>query len=532
MEYVDGTEVDRYCREKHLPLLDRLKLFNRICAAVSYAHRNLIVHRDLKPSNILITADGEPKLLDFGLSKLIDVTDEDYEPLTIIRAFTPAYASPEQIRGEPLGTSTDIYSLGVVLSRMLTEKYPVELDTKTHGTLLNALAHAKPRAPSVLVGENGSLDLSIAKSSLTGDIDNIVMKAVDLEPERRYETVDRFAADIWRYIDGRPVEARPATRFYRLRKFYFRNKIAVTAGIVVVVSLFAGVGVSTWQTGVARANAAAAAVESDNARSEQQKAEKVSKFMMKIIRYANPRWYAEGYPYKGEARVIDALDDMALKIDTEFADQPDVLAELHHQFGEAFISRVETGGHEKARDHFKRALELRRSYYGDWHELVAKDLAYAYWGRATGTTTDADVKLLSDAIVMLRGTNPRNLNLPYVLETYFHRLSDDIDKPYHAMFLRHVPQPAPNDNYLAADQLFDEMMGLLRFHFGEKSGQIVTQKCGGMLLKFRVGKKTEAEEFYVECKRDADDLFASGKTPGETHLNRLAEFRSKTGRSN
>jgi len=190
-----------------------------------------------------------------------------------------------------------------------------------------------------------------------------------------------------------------------------------------------------------------------------------------------------------------ALYDLAPKIDTEFADQPDVLAELHHHFGDAYLNRKEPGNQDKARSHFQRAYELRHTYYGGWHELLAKDMVYLYWSEKPPRSEES-VKMLSDAIVMMRGTNPKNLNLPFMLEDYFHRLSR---AEFHDMFLRNVPQPAPNDKYLAADQLFDEMLGLLRLHFAEDSNQIVTQKCAGMALKRRVNKIAEADAFYDAC---------------------------------
>lgn len=505
MEYIDGLPIDKYCNKHRLGLAERLKLFNKTCEAVGYAHQNLIVHRDIKPSNILVSNEGVPKLLDFGISKPLDSADG--ENSTIIGAMTPEYASPEQIDGKRITTSTDIYSLGVLLFKLLTGSYPYNFKNISGSLSLREITAEEPTAPS-RIPNNRSRPVDGAK--LKGDIDNIVLKAISKEPENRYSTAKQLSEDIWRYIDGEPVIARPATFPYRLNKFYKRNKIAVTAGILIVSALVCGISVALWQTSVARANAAVAVAESDNAKAEQKKAEKVSNFMMKIIRYANPRWYAEGYRFGGEARVIDALDDMSSKIDTEFADQPDVLAELHHHFGDAYLSRQGPGGREKARAHFERAYELRRSYYGNWHELLAKDMVYLYWSEKPPRSEES-VKMLSNAIVMMRATNPKNLNLPFMLEDYVYRLSDDGQASVRDVFLRNVPQPAPNDNYLAADQLFDEMFGLLRLHFPEDDDQIVSQKCAGMGLKRRVNKIAEAEDFYQECSRGADRLNSIGQ---------------------
>lgn len=508
MEYVDGLPVDEFCYKNNLDLLARLKLFNKICEAVAFAHRNLIVHRDLKPTNILVRADGTPKLLDFGISKILDAESGD-SSTTLLGAMTPEYASPEQINGQTVTTGSDVYSLGIVLYKMLTGAHPFKRGRQTNSELFKAITDDEPTAPSAISNSDDPRSKIQNPKSLAGDLDNIILKSIRKNPERRYGSVEQFSADIWRYIDGKPVEARAATRAYRLSKFYKRNKIAVTAGVLIFAALVAGISVALWQTSVARANAAAAVIESDNAKAEQEKAAKVSRFMMKIIRYANPGWYAEGYGFKGEARVIDALDDMASKIDIEFADQPDVLAELHHHFGDAYLTRGEAGGREKARSHFERAFELRRLHYGDWHELVAKDMAYLYWVQAR-PHPEPSVQMLSDAIVMMRATNPRNLNLPFMLEEYFHALSSDDSRESHELYLRHVSGGAPNDKYLAADQLFDELIELLRFHFAEDSEQIVRQKCAGMLLKYKVDKLDEAEAFYQACTRGLENLALTG----------------------
>ncbi|MFN0278421.1 MAG: serine/threonine protein kinase [Pyrinomonadaceae bacterium] len=527
MEYIDGQPIDSFCRQHNLGLNERLKLFNKTCEAVGYAHQNLIVHRDLKPSNILVSRDGVPKLLDFGISKPLDSGEQNGSGTTIMSAMTPEYASPEQIDGGRITTSTDIYSLGIVLFKLLTGTYPYDFNKKLNGGSIQEITAEEPTPPSR--ADNANLRVPIAHTELKGDIDNIVLKAISKKPEKRYSTVKQLSEDIWRYIDGEPVTARPATFSYRLNKFYKRNKIAVTSAVLIVAALITGVSAAVWQARVARANAAVAVAESDNAKAEQKKAEKISSFMMKFFRYANPRWYAEGYSSGGEARVIDALDDMGPKIDAEFADHPDVLAELHHHFGDAYLTRGEPGGREKARSHLQRAFDVRRSHYGDWHELLAKDMVYLYWSEEPPHSEEA-VKMLSDAIVMMRATNPKNLNLPYMLEDYIQKLTDDDMAAVHEMYLRNVPQPAPNDKYLAADQLFDEMLGLLRLHFAEGNDQVVNQKCAGMSLKFKVGKTAEAEEFYQACS-EKYEVTNDSTTSNLTNLKRLAEFRKLTGRN-
>ncbi|MGE3467625.1 MAG: serine/threonine protein kinase, partial [Pyrinomonadaceae bacterium] len=392
MEYIDGIPIDKFCYRNHLSVKSRLKLFNRVCEAVSFAHQNLIVHRDLKPSNILITEKGEPKLLDFGISKLLGPEIGQGEgQITIHGAMTPEYASPEQIRGEPVTTSTDVYSLGVVLYKMLTGAHPFDLKGKTNGSVLRTITDEDPASPSSVftrsphdpTSARQPNDRDLLARSLRGDLDNILLKSLSKEPERRYRTVEQFALDIWRHIDGLPVMARPATFSYRAAKFLRRNRIAVAALLAVFLSLVAGIAVSMQQTDRARAAQRLSAIETEKAQNEQAKAEKITNFMSKIIGYANPHWYAEGARTKGQARVVDALEDLSSKIDVEFAGEADVAAELHHKFGESlsWASQYATDEakdriREKATFHLLRALELRRQFYGEHHELVAKDMFY------------------------------------------------------------------------------------------------------------------------------------------------------------
>lgn len=274
MEYIEGEPIDKFCQNRQLSLNRRLKLFNKVCDTVSLAHRSLIVHRDLKPSNILVTKDGEPKLLDFGISKLLDDEAEDAGAVTHLGAMTPLYASPEQIKGEPVTTSTDVYSLGVVLFKILTGSLPFTLAKTTNGNHLSELTGTKPTLPSEAARSEpsasaggsqprphpptdagGSEKSPISPSELTGDLDNIVLKALRKEPLRRYQTVEQFSADIWRFVDGMPVLARPATLRYRASKFYGRNKVGVMAAILIVGSLFLGIAVAFSQAKAAREQA-------------------------------------------------------------------------------------------------------------------------------------------------------------------------------------------------------------------------------------------------------------------------------------
>ena len=208
MEYIEGQPVIDFARA--LPLPEKLNLFLKICSAVAYAHRNLVIHRDIKPSNILVTKDGQPKLLDFGLAKLLDQTAAD-ETQTALRAFTPSYASPEQVRGEKITTASDVYSLGIVLYELLTNERPFQTDARTYDEILRQISEHEPAKPSEVIsaGNPDSQSASRNQRLLKGDLDNIILMALRKEPERRYSTVEQFAQDLERYLQDLPGHGPP-----------------------------------------------------------------------------------------------------------------------------------------------------------------------------------------------------------------------------------------------------------------------------------------------------------------------------------
>jgi eukaryotic-like serine/threonine-protein kinase len=262
MEYVAGEPLLAFATRAGLGIRERLAIFLKVCGAVSYAHAKLVVHRDLKPSNILVPPDAEPKLIDFGLAKVLDTSGDDPgagKNLTVFRAFTPAYASPEQVHGQPITTATDVYSLGVVLYELLTGRKPFDFDASSVVAILRTLDTTDATRPSVVLSRrHGEADTEPASlppyrgAALEGDLDNIILTALRREPERRYASVAALADDVQRYLDGRPVTAHPSTLRYRTAKFVTRHTGAVIATTLAVAAVVAGLTVAIWEAGVAR----------------------------------------------------------------------------------------------------------------------------------------------------------------------------------------------------------------------------------------------------------------------------------------
>ena len=302
MEYVDGEPITRYAAARKLDVRAVLQLFLPVCDAVQYAHRNLVVHRDIKPSNVFVGADGVPKLLDFGIAKLLQTSLDDELTRTAARAFTPDYAAPEQILGGAITTAADIYALGVVLYELLTGTRPYRL--KRDQLLEQAILAMEPMTPSQAVERTaGDAEVRRQRRVLRGDLDRIVLTALAKEPERRYPSVEAFAADIRRWLDGRPVAARGDGALYRMRKFILRNKGSAAAAAAALAALVAATVISLEQAHRARAEAASARA--------------LQSFMLNVFTQAEP-WRNAGH----QPTALDLAKASLAKIDAELADEP------------------------------------------------------------------------------------------------------------------------------------------------------------------------------------------------------------------
>ncbi|HEY6985883.1 MAG TPA: protein kinase [Rhodanobacteraceae bacterium] len=327
MEYVEGVPITTFVRERALDVPALLRLFLRVCEAVQFAHQNLVVHRDLKPSNIFVTTDGMPKLLDFGIAKVLTTTDVDAPTQTVARMLTPDYAAPEQFTGAPVTTATDVYALGVVLYELLAGTRPRRPDS--------AGAPARePSPPSQAIDRTTGANITRARM-LRGDLDRIALTALAPEPAHRYPSAEALAADIRRYLEGRPIAARGDQTWYRLAKFSRRNRYALAAAAVVFVVCIAATAISLKQARLAH-------VQTVRAEQQAARAEAVRKFLVGVFDQASPD-QAKGQPITAH----ELLDKSEPQIAKDLATQPalraditTVLASLYMDIGD--FGRAET----------------------------------------------------------------------------------------------------------------------------------------------------------------------------------------------
>ncbi len=469
LELIDGEPITDYCNAHELGTAERVKLFARACDAVAYAHRSLVVHRDLKPAHVLVVknnADGEPgvKLLDFGVSALLEAkAGGDPTGFTEPHALTPSYAAPEQIRGEPVTTATDVYSLGVVLYELLTLQRPYDLSAKTAAEVERTVIDMMPASPSVAAPSQQRV--------LRGDLDTIVMKALAKEPERRYASAEALAADLRRHLNGLPIEARPATTGYRVRKFVERHKVGVGAAAAVLLLVTALTTIYTVRLRAAL----------DQAQTEATKAEEVNAFLLSMLSSVDP-FLDDAGAVPESLTVAFMLRQAAATVDIDLAEQPDVLASVHRTIGLTFHN---LGLFNEAKPHLDRALRLAMENYDEYlHPQVIQsmeDLANLAYDVDNIALFDS----LQNRVVTLRRERYGNRSLEYA--SALARLGSTLSSA-------------------EADPLFTEALAIVREASGPRSIEAFEVLNAFAVQRHTVGDWPGADSLYSQAVEIAPDI--------------------------
>lgn len=484
MEYVEGVPIDVYCDENKLDIRERLELFRTVFGAVHYAHQNLIVHRDLKPGNILVT-ENQVKLLDFGIAKLLggDPSGESVTQTAMTsRFFTPEYASPEQILGSNVTTASDTYSLGVLLFKLLTGQRPYRFKSSSIRDIEQAVTGDPPPKPSSAVLKAGdevaahrSTSVTRLAKTLSGDLDTIVLKALQKEPERRYTSVQQLEEDVRKYLAGLPLIARKDSFAYRASKFVRRNKAAAVAFVIVNLAIFAGIAGVVWQ-------ANRATKERDRAQAESEKLKEVVRVLNEMLSAADLTRAT-----KKDVTVAEVLEQASQRIERDFINQPDIAADLLATIGTTYEGLQLFDRAEAAK---RKALELQIDLHGKEHAKVAEALhalGELYYIRENPTVAKS---LFTQSLAIFRKINQPSREYAVLLNDY-------------GLYFQDEGKYALADSFLVAALRFYRQLP------GDNRKDIATSLHNLALNKDWLGQLTAADSLYRESLRMQRDVYGN-----------------------
>jgi serine/threonine protein kinase len=534
MEYIDGIAIDAFCDANRLDTTARLKLFQTVCDAVHYAHQNLIVHRDLKPSNILVTAAGAPKLLDFGIAKLLD--DRQAARYTIavtqadIRIMTPDHASPEQVRGQAITTSSDVYVLGVLLYKLLCGSSPFCISSMRLSEIERAICEREPPPPSAMVSQSDSSESrAIAEDrsttagrlrrTLRGDLDNIVLMAMRKEPERRYASAQQMASDIQRHLDGMPVIAHRDTLSYRSAKFVRRHWLPVTASSSAALLVLAFATTTYVQSLRIAAERDRVDQQRDRAEHERARAEEISGFLVSLFKSSDP-----GENRGNQVTVRELLDSGAKQLQMGLQDQPSTRAALLSTVGSVYDSlgqyrealpllseSLQLQPQARDRSHIDTLLELGRSYIGtgDLRAAEAPLQQALHQAQSDGGATSAETGRALWSLGMLRYQQGQNAEAK---ELYVRSLSilESSKSPQTDV------SPVLNDlanvyisehQWALAKQAYEQALEIDRHALGDDHPRVAFRLQNLAVVAQNMGDLKQAEALFLEALKRQEHTY-------------------------
>jgi len=538
MEYVEGLPLTDYCAQHQSSIAQRLQLFRQVCEAVQYAHSQAVIHRDLKPSNILVKTDGTIRLLDFGIAKQLETLDVPaQQTMTGARLMTPAYASPEQIRGQAIGSLTDVYSLGVLLYELLAGRLPFDLSNLSSGEAEIVLLQHDPPKPSIAAKRNSAVTKSPADglgAASWADLDVLCLTAMHKDPERRYRSVEAFIRDVDHYLTGEPLEARPDTTSYRVSKFIGRNRRAVAATVLVLAVM---VGLTIFF--IVRLTRAR-----DTALAEAARAQRIQRFMTDLFQGGD-----ETVGPSDDLRVLTLIDRGAHKAHALDAD-PRAQAELYETLGSFYES---LGKFDQAQSMYQDALDERKATFGPESPEVAESLIGLGGLRDDEAKYDESEKLDRQALAIVQQTLPARHPLVakavYSLgTTLVNRGQYDQAIPLlnQAAQLQSVDAGASSDlamsltelanahfyrgDYAISDSLNQQVLGIDRKLYGNRHPNVAEDLINLGAIQFQLGHYPEDERYQREALDILQSFYGKDNQEASSVMTALARALIPQGR--